>query len=159
MDISSYINNDVVVIILAFIVALYASQTRVEMPEYIKALFRNNIFRVVFIFLLLMFPFKQAPHVALTIALIFVLTLYFLNYAEMKENFAHLERFRNVQKRREKMKNIKKSSGGSVMSKPTSCSAKTGSSDGSLKIRYPSSNSGSISGSSKVSRKTTQSKF
>jgi hypothetical protein len=103
VDISSYLTNDVVVILLAFVVALYASQTRVEMPEYIQDLFRNNIFRVVFLFLLLMFPFNQAPHVALTIALIFVLTLYFLNSIEMKENFARLERFRNMRRRREHM--------------------------------------------------------
>jgi hypothetical protein len=96
MSFKSLIDNDVVIIILAVIVAMYASMVRVELPEYIKTLFRNNIFRIVFLSLLLIYSFNAAPHVALIIALVFVLTLYYLNYEETKENFAHLERFRNM---------------------------------------------------------------
>lgn len=95
MSFDSLINNDVIVIILAILVAMYASMVRVELPEYIKTLFRNNIFRVVLLSLLLMYGFRASPHVALSIALVFVLTLYFLNIEETKENFAFLERFKN----------------------------------------------------------------
>lgn len=74
---------------------------RVELPEYIKTLFRNNIFRIVFLSLLLIYSFNATPYVALAIALVFVLTLYFLNHEETKENFAHLERFKNIRQNRE----------------------------------------------------------
>lgn len=86
-DISSYLNNDVVIIVLAFIVALYASSLRVEMPEYIQKLFKNDIFRVVFLTLLLIFAFKQSLQVAFIMALLFVLVIYFLNCFEQQEAF------------------------------------------------------------------------
>lgn len=107
MTFDSLINNDVVVIILAIIVAMYASMIRVELPEYIKTLFRNNIFRLVFLCLLLIYSFKAAPHVALAIALVFVLTLYFLNHEETKANFTHLEKFKNSLRLRENFENKK----------------------------------------------------
>ena len=100
-DFSSIINNDAVVIVLTIIVILYASYLRVEMPNYIKTLFENNIFRIIFLSLLLILAFNQAPHVAITMAIIFVLTLYFLNEHEAKESFRNLERFKNIHKEHE----------------------------------------------------------
>lgn len=83
----SFLNNDAVVIILALLVALYSSMVRVELPLYLKNLFQNNIFRVIFLSLLLIFTFDKAPHVAISIALIFVITLAFLNRQERIQNF------------------------------------------------------------------------
>lgn len=107
MTFDSLINNDVVVIILAIIVASYASMIRIELPEYIKTLFKNNIFRIVFLSLLLIYSFNASPHIALAVALVFVLTLYFLNYEEIKENFAHLEKFRNLRYGDEQFRNLR----------------------------------------------------
>ena len=89
-DLPSTWNNNILVIIIAIIVAAYASQTRIQLPNYIRNLFSNNIFRVVFLSLLLIYSFNKAPHVAIAIALIFVLTLHFLNYQEATENFMSL---------------------------------------------------------------------
>jgi len=89
--------------VLAVIVILYASLIRVEMPFYIKMLFENNIFRIIFLSLLLILSFNQAPHVAITMAIIFVLTLYFLNEQEAKESFRNLERFKNIRTEYEHM--------------------------------------------------------
>lgn len=107
MTFDSLVDNDVVVIILAIVVAMYASMVRVELPEYIKTLFRNNIFRIVFLSLLLIYSFRAAPHAALAISLVFVLTLYFLNIEETKENFAYLEKSKNSHRVRELFKNNK----------------------------------------------------
>jgi len=96
-DLSQYINNDVVIILLAFIVALYASSLRIEMPDLIKNLFQNSIFQIIFLTLLLIFAFKQSIQVAFIIALVFVLVIYFLNTLEV-EKFS--------QNRREKLEQM-----------------------------------------------------
>ena len=94
-DLPSTLNNNILVIIIAIIVAAYASQTRIQLPNYIRKLFTNNIFRVVFLSLLLIYSFDKAPHVAIAVALIFVLTLHFLNYQEATENFMFLRYSKN----------------------------------------------------------------
>jgi hypothetical protein len=81
------IDDNVVLILLAFIVALYASMLCAKLPNYIVALFRNDIFRVLFLSLLLIYSFKSKPEIALIIAIIFVITLEFLNYREAIENY------------------------------------------------------------------------
>lgn len=91
----SFLDNDVTLIVLAFIVALYASSLRVELPEYIVKLFQNDIFRVVYLSLLLIISFKRPPHVAIALALIFVVTLYLLNLQESFANLKQLETFRS----------------------------------------------------------------
>ncbi len=92
----AFLDNDYVVVALALFLVLYGyAGARMELPGYIRNLFNNNIFRVVFLTLLLMQNFNKAPHVAITVALVFVLTLHFLSEQEVKENFAYLEAFRN----------------------------------------------------------------
>lgn len=90
----SNIDNDYIAIGLAFLVALYGlSMGRVELPSYIRNLFSNTLFRIAFLSLLLIHNFQKAPHVAVAVALIFVLTLDYLNKAEAYENFSMISRF------------------------------------------------------------------
>lgn len=100
MSETSFMNNEVLVIIMSFVVALYASLVRVDLPEYIKKLFRNDIFRIIFLSLLLIYSFDKAPHVAIAVAIVFVITLHFLNYLEAKENFILLETFKTNMKKK-----------------------------------------------------------
>ena len=89
-------DNKYVTIALTFFLFLYGyTLSRVTIPNYIKNLFNNNIFRIVFLSLLLMYNFDESPSVALTIAFVFVLTLYYLDEQEMKENFYYLEAYTN----------------------------------------------------------------
>ena len=106
-DLPSTWNNNIIVILIAIIVAAYASQTRIQLPNYIRNLFSSNIFRVVFLSLLLMYSFNKAPHVAIAVALIFVLTLHFLNCQEATENFMSL-RYNLRNKKNKKTKNRNK---------------------------------------------------
>lgn len=76
-----------------FIVVFGLSLGRIELPCYIKNLFNNTFFRILFLSLLLVYNFKKAPHVALTVALVFVMTLDYLSVEKTKENFAYLEAF------------------------------------------------------------------
>lgn len=92
----SILDNDYAVVVLALFLGLYAySLGRMGLPNYIRNLFSNNIFRVVFLSLLLTQNLDKSPHVAVTVALVFVITLHYLGEQEIKENFAYLEAFRN----------------------------------------------------------------
>jgi len=93
---SNLLNNDFVTVLLALFIPLYALNLgKMELPCYIRNLFNNTIFRIVFLSLLLVYRFENAPHVALSVALVFVLTLDYLGNRETKENFAYLESFQN----------------------------------------------------------------
>lgn len=88
--------NESVSIILALFVVLYGlNLAKMELPNFIQNLFNNTIFKVVFLSLLIIYSFDKAPHVALIVALVFVLTLEYLNHEEIKETFAYYESFRN----------------------------------------------------------------
>ncbi len=89
-------DNEVVAVLIALFMGLYALNLgKMKLPDYIKNLFNNTLFRIVFLSLLLVYNFEKSPHVALTVALVFVLTLDYINAQQVKENFAYFEAFRN----------------------------------------------------------------
>jgi len=93
---NNILNNDYIVAIMALFITLYALDlAKMRLPSYIKNLFNNTIFRIVFLSLLLVFRFDKAPHAALTVALLFVLTLDYLSYSDVSENFLYLESYIN----------------------------------------------------------------
>lgn len=92
----SILDNDSVAVGLALFVGLYASFLQISgLPDYIRNLFNNNIFRVVFLSLLLTQNLNKSPHVAIIVSLLFVITLHYLGEQEIQENFAYLGAFRN----------------------------------------------------------------
>ena len=99
MDISKVLNNEYLVGVLMIFTGIYVGQYRPTLPEWVAKLFKNDIFKIVYLSLLLMIPLEKAPHVSIMIALIFVLTLNYLNKQEMQENFQLLEAFQNNTKR------------------------------------------------------------
>lgn len=104
-----WIDSDTFLIIIAIITAIYASTINGKLPIYIRNLFRNDIFRILFLAVLLIYGFKNSPHVVVAISLIFILSLYFLNYQEATENFMFLERFKSqmIKRNRENKTNRK----------------------------------------------------
>lgn len=94
-SVANIANNDYVVAITGLIVVLYAWRSQIDVPDEVRRLFKNDIFRIVFLSLLVLVSSKTAPHVALAVAIIFVLTLHFINRQEMRENFIQIERFKN----------------------------------------------------------------
>lgn len=89
---NSYITAFGALIIVLYILTL----SRVGLPSYIEALFKNTIFRVVFLSLLLVFNFKKTPHIAVIVAMIFVITLEYLNAKETKETFEYVEAYNEL---------------------------------------------------------------
>jgi hypothetical protein len=92
------LNNPTVSAILTIFLIVYASRVNLPLPPYVRNLFKNEIFRVLFLSLLIVFRFDKAPSMALMIAIIFVLTLQMINNQEIKENFAYIEAYRNIKR-------------------------------------------------------------
>lgn len=87
-----YLDQEPIAVLIALFIPLYAlSLSRMDLPDYIRNLFNNTLFRIVFLALLLIFRFDKAPHVAFTVALIFVLTLDNISNKEVMENLTYLE--------------------------------------------------------------------
>ena len=95
MDLS-ILDNEYVSITLGVLLAVYGANAREPLPDFIMKLFKNPIFRVVFLSLLLVYKFENAPSVSLTVAMIFVITMHFINSQEEVEAFEDLEAFRSM---------------------------------------------------------------
>lgn len=89
-------DNQIISIAIILFLFLYGYNLgKMKLPSYIKKLFDNTIFKIVFLSLLLIFNFKNTPHIALIIAIVFVLTLEALNNQETKENIMYYEAFKH----------------------------------------------------------------
>lgn len=86
----SQLNNQYTVLALSTFVALYAAKSRVTLPQSLRQMFQSDVFRVLFLSLLLIHRFDQVPHVAICVSLVFLLTMHHLNKNEMIENFESL---------------------------------------------------------------------
>lgn len=95
MDLISVLNNEYLLVSLAIFTTIYASMNRLQLPPYIVKLFKNDIFRILFLSLLLVVNFHKAPHVALVVAIVFIITLNYISHEEARENFTLLETFRS----------------------------------------------------------------
>lgn len=84
-------NDWIISIIILFVIIYALNIVKIEIPKYIKNLFGNTIFKILFLSLLLVYTFEKSPYIALIIALIFVIILDYLTIEETKENFAYLE--------------------------------------------------------------------
>jgi hypothetical protein len=91
----SLIDSDYVAVMLAFFVILYAfTLSRITvLPDYIKNIFNNNIFKILFLSLALIYGFEKTPTVAIVVAMIFVITVDKLGTQEMYENVAYFEAY------------------------------------------------------------------
>lgn len=70
---TEYITNEYVIGALFLFTIVYAKQCQNDLPQYILSLFENDIFKIVYLTLLLMIPFKTAPHVAIFVSIAFIL--------------------------------------------------------------------------------------
>ncbi|QKF93943.1 hypothetical protein QKU48_gp0485 [Fadolivirus algeromassiliense] len=93
---SNLLDNEFIAVVVALFIGLYALNLgKMKLPTYIKNLFNNTLFRIVFLSLMLVYRFDNSPHVALTVALVFVLTLDYLSTEQIKENFEYYEAFKS----------------------------------------------------------------
>ncbi len=69
-NVLSVLNNEHVAALLAILLTLYGALAQIQLPDFVVTLFKNDVFRVVFLSLLLIFRLDKAPHVALIVALV-----------------------------------------------------------------------------------------
>lgn len=90
------LNNNVLITLLILFIILYGLNLgKNKLPDNIKNLFNNTIFKIIFLSLLLIYTSKNSTQIALIIAILFVLTLEYINNQDMKETLAYLESFMN----------------------------------------------------------------
>jgi len=95
-----YVDNEYIVAVVLVFVIVYASKSQIELPNWLESLFKNDIFKVLYLSLLLMIPFEKAPHVSIIVAVLFVIVLHVINRSEMKKLLSQSESFRNLKRKR-----------------------------------------------------------
>lgn len=85
-------NEDSAIIFIAMIIILSVLYLITGLPECVLKMFRNEVFIVVFISLILIFGIETPPYVSLAFAIIFVALFSLYNYQEALENFKTIEK-------------------------------------------------------------------
>lgn len=93
----SVFDNEYSATIIAIIVAAYGiALAKYDLPLSIKKLFKNMIFQVVFLALLLRLTWESIPHVTIALGLLFALTLHYINEWEIKEGLVWLNAYESI---------------------------------------------------------------
>ena len=87
------LDNKYVSAVIGILLALYGSQLRMKLPNFMEDLFKNNIFRVVFLSSMIVYKTDNEPYVAFTVALIFLITMYYLNQRDIVEKIAYVDAY------------------------------------------------------------------
>jgi hypothetical protein len=91
---TSLTNDELAMSVIIFSSIIYVlSLSNIKLPCSVKNLFDNIIFKMVFLSLIIVYTFEKSPHVALIIALVFVMTLEYLNKEKMYENCEYLKSY------------------------------------------------------------------
>jgi hypothetical protein len=85
-------NNLLISVIISILLVSYGIMIKQSpISHQLRNLFNNAIFRVVFLSTLVVYGFRESPHIAITIALLFVLSLQFLKEKDIEDNFKYYE--------------------------------------------------------------------
>jgi hypothetical protein len=95
------LNNQYVIAILTIFVFSYAALLRPPLPNSVQKLFSNNIFSIIFLFLILIVSVDTAPHVALLVSLAFFFTMRYVFKTDAMKRTKLFETYQNI-KRKEK---------------------------------------------------------
>jgi len=74
-----------------------------KMPKFIKHLFNNSIFRIIFLSFLFIYRYDKTPGIAITLALFFILIIYFINKEDLNENIKYVKAYKQIQKEKRKV--------------------------------------------------------
>ncbi len=97
---SNILNNDALVVVVLLTAVLYILfLDNIQVQQYIKKMFDNVLFRILFLSLLLVYIFNKSPCIVIFIALIYVLSYDYIKRNEVKENFIYLEAFKKIIKK------------------------------------------------------------
>lgn len=100
-----FLENPWVTGLLTTVLIVYGARINLPIPDFIRKLFKNDVFRVVFLMLLLVFKAEASPSLALLIALVFLVIMGAINNLEVRENFQYIEAYKNSVARSKKQNN------------------------------------------------------
>ena len=87
-------SNKYVSTAITILIGLYASLLSPEVPPFIKNLFNNVIFRIIFLFFIL-YRANKDPQMAIIMSIAFVLTLDYIYVMDAKEASKAVEHMNN----------------------------------------------------------------
>lgn len=91
MDTEKILNSNITNIVVAVIVALYVGNVgNIPIPENIKNLFKNGIFRLVFLSLLIFVSMTKTPYIGISLAIVFLVIMWNINVGIFKEGFINM---------------------------------------------------------------------
>lgn len=93
IDLSGLDNNYVVVALALFLTWYTYMVSNMKLPKGLINLFNNGMFRIAFLALILTLNLNKAPHIAITLILVYVLTILYIHNYDTKENFAYLKAY------------------------------------------------------------------
>ncbi len=99
-DTKTYIDS-----VIVFSIILYCSSSIIQLPHFISSLFKNDIFKFMFLALLLINNLNATPPIALFISIFFILTQDKLDKDDYHNEFDYIEGFQEFLK--SKYKNTK----------------------------------------------------
>lgn len=76
--------NDYIFVISCILVSLFATKSKKQLPKVLKDLFKNTLFKIVILSLLLILLNKK-PHVAILVAIIFVVVMEAISNDELEK--------------------------------------------------------------------------
>ena len=82
--------------ILTIILTVYAALASPKLPNFLKKLFDNTIFKIIIISFIA-YRANKNPQLSILIAICFVITLNYLAEKETKETFEQIERFNQLE--------------------------------------------------------------
>lgn len=91
---NGFLNNNYVATILFMFTAVYAAFVAPQLPNYIRDLFNNPLFRLAFLFLILAVgeTRRGSPAAAFIVAVVFMITMAAVNYAiPQKSEFTNMK--------------------------------------------------------------------
>ena len=94
--ISPVLTNPYVLATLTIIVFAYASIIRPPLPNSVQKIFSNEIFRILFLFLILMISFDRAPHIALIVSIAFFFTMRYVFNTDTLKRMHLFETYRSI---------------------------------------------------------------
>jgi len=90
------LNDKYVIAFLILFVSLYSDISKIVLPDWFLNLFKNDIFRLLFICLILLIPIKQSPHIAIIVSVLFIITLNLVFEKDTREKMIITEKFISV---------------------------------------------------------------
>ena len=82
--------QDIIAGCLVIFIIIYTSYTQIVLPISIRRLFNNDLFRIIVLSLIAIIAGNAKPHVAVSVAILFVLTMHYVVKNELDKTFGNI---------------------------------------------------------------------